>query len=148
MNTLRELEKLGQSIWLDYIRRDLITGGGLKRLIEEDGLSGVTSNPTIFAKAIAGDSEYDAAISTILATSPELDSPALFEAIEVEDICMAADVLRPVYDKTHGNDGYVSIEVSPHLAYDHDRSVAEARRLWEEVRRPNLLVKIPATMEG
>jgi transaldolase len=148
MNPLRELEQLGQSIWLDYIRRDLITSGGLKRLIEEDGLSGVTSNPTIFSKAITDDSEYDAAISKLLATSPELDSPALFEATEVEDICMAADVLRPVYDKSNGNDGYVSIEVSPHLAYDYARSVSEARRLWEQVHRPNLMVKIPATIEG
>jgi transaldolase len=148
MNSLRQLQQLRQSIWLDYIRRDLITSGKLQKLIDEDGLSGITSNPTIFAKAISSDTEYDAAIQQILKKSPDIDSPALFGRIEVEDLQMAADLLRPVYDRTDGNDGFVSIEVSPHLAYDTNASISEARRLWGEVDRPNLMVKIPATCEG
>ncbi len=148
MNSLRQLEQLGQSIWLDYIRRDLITSGKLQKLIEEDGLSGITSNPTIFAKALSGDSEYDSVIQRGLKTTPGLESSALFELIEVEDLQMAADLFRPVYERTNGNDGFVSIEVSPHLAYDANASIAEARRLWAEVDRPNLMVKIPATCEG
>ena len=118
MDSLRELQQLGQSIWLDYLRRDLITSGRLQQLLEEDGVSGITSNPTIFEKAIAGDSEYDAAIQAILHNSPEIDSATLFERIEVEDIRMAADALRPIYDRTNGDDGFVSIEVNPYLAYD------------------------------
>lgn len=148
MNSLRKLTELGQSIWLDYIRRDLITSGKLQRLVEEDGVSGVTSNPTIFAKALADEDEYDSAIHQILIANPDIDSRSLFEKIEIEDLQMAADVLRPIYDRTDGNDGFVSIEVSPHLAYATGRSIAEARRLWREVNRKNLMVKIPATPEG
>lgn len=148
MNPLREVQKLGQSIWLDYMRRDLITSGKLQRLIAEDGVSGITSNPTIFERAIAGDSEYDIVIQRILREFPEIDSAALFERIEVEDIRMAADVLRPVYENNNGADGFVSIEVNPHLAYKTEKSIAEARRLWREVNRPNLMVKIPATCDG
>jgi len=148
MDSLQELRQLGQSIWLDYIRRDLITSGGLKRLIQEDGVSGITSNPTIFAKALSEDSDYDSVIAQILRESPELDSPALFEKIEIEDLRMAADALCSVYDQSNGDDGFVSIEVSPKIAYDPDQSVSEARRLWAEVARPNLMVKIPATHEG
>jgi transaldolase len=148
MNPLREVEALGQSIWLDYMRRDLITSGKLQQLVDEDGISGITSNPTIFEKAISAGSDYDSAIQKILSTSPEIDSATLFEQLEVEDIRMAADVLRPIYDRTKGNDGFVSIEVNPHLAYYTDRSVAEAQRLWTEVDRPNVMVKIPATCEG
>jgi transaldolase len=148
MNPLKQLTQLGQSIWLDYMRRDLVTSGKLHRLIDEDGVSGITSNPTIFAKALHGDSEYDSAIRRFLHDSPDLDHQSLFERIEVEDLQMAADVLRPVYDRTGGNDGFASIEVSPHLAYDTERSIAEARRLWTEVDRKNLMVKIPATCEG
>jgi len=148
MNPAREVQKLGQSIWLDYMRRDLITSGKLKRMIEEDGITGITSNPTIFEKAIAQSDQYDDAIQQLLQAYPEIDSATLFEKLEVEDIRMAADVLRPVYDHTGGNDGFVSIEVNPHLAYSTSRSIAEARRLWKEVDRPNLMVKIPATGEG
>lgn len=148
MNPLRQLTAIGQSIWLDYIRRDLITSGKLRRLIEDDGVTGITSNPTIFAKALAGDSEYDSAIRAILSTSPDLNTHTLFERIEAEDLQMAADLLRPIYDRTDGDDGFVSIEVSPHLAYDTKRSIAEARRLWKQVERRNLMVKIPATSEG
>src|SRR5205823_2927609 len=148
MNPLREVEALGQSLWLDYMRRDLITTGKLQQMMDEDGISGITSNPTIFEKAISAGSDYDSSIQKILQTSPEIDSATLFERLEVEDICMAADVLRPIYDRTKGNDGFVSIEVNAHLAYDTAGSVAEAHRLWSEVDRPNLMVKIPATSEG
>jgi transaldolase len=148
MNPLREVQASGQSIWLDYMRRNLITAGQLQRMIEEDGLSGITSNPTIFEKAISAGSEYDSPIQKILRNAPEIDSATLFEQIEVEDIRMAADVLRPIYDRTNGDDGFVSIEVNPHLAYDTSRSISEAHRLWNEVDRPNLMVKIPATTEG
>jgi len=148
MNRLKELQAIGQSVWLDYIRRDLITSGKLRRMIDEDGISGVTSNPTIFAKAIAGDTHYDESVSRMQNEAPDLDSPMLFEKIEIEDIRMAADVLRPTYDRTSANDGYVSIEVDAALAYDSAQSIAEARRLWSEVSRPNLMVKIPATVEG
>lgn len=148
MNSLREVQKLGQSIWLDYMRRDLITSGELKRLIEEDGISGITSNPTIFDKAISAGNQYDATIDKILRQNPHTEPAVLFERIEVEDIRMAADALRPVYDQTSGDDGFISIEVNPHLAYDTSASISEARRLWSEVDRPNLMVKIPATCEG
>lgn len=148
MNPLREVEALGQSIWLDYMRRDLITTGKLQQLMDEDGISGITSNPTIFEKAISAGSDYDSSIEKIVRTSPEIDSATLFEQLEVEDIRMAADVLSPIYDRSKGNDGFVSIEVNAHLAYDTAGSIAEAHRLWNEVDRPNLMVKIPATSEG
>jgi transaldolase len=148
MNSLRQLTELGQSVWLDYIRRDLITSGQLKRLIEEDGVSGITSNPTIFEKALSSGRDYDTAIESILSHSPDLDSVRLYESIEVKDVQMAADALAAVYDRSRGNDGFVSIEVSPHVAYNTARSISEARRLWAEVNRKNLMVKIPATGEG
>src|ERR1700688_1182059 len=141
MNPLREVQASGVSIWLDYMRRNLITAGQLQQMIEEDGLSGITSNPTIFEKAISAGSEYDSPIQKILRNAPEIDSATLFEQIEVEDIRLAADVLRPIYDRTNGDDGFVSIEVNPHLAYDTKRSISEAHRLWSEVGRPNLMVK-------
>ena len=146
-NLLLELKAHGQSVWLDYIRRNLITSGELKRLVEE-GLGGLTSNPTIFDKAIAGSSDYDEQLQQLLAADPNMPSLALFDAIEIADIQAAADVLRPVYDKTGGADGFVSIEVSPALAKDTAGSIAEARRLWNAVKRPNLMVKIPGTPEG
>ncbi|HZS50739.1 MAG TPA: bifunctional transaldolase/phosoglucose isomerase [Bryobacterales bacterium] len=148
MNPLKQLEKEGQSVWLDYIRRNLITGGELSRLVVEDGLKGVTSNPTIFEKAIAGSSDYDQPLRELLAKNPGADTRALFESIAIEDIRMAADVLRPVYDQTGGADGFVSIEVAPQLAHDTAATIAEARRLWSSVGRPNLMVKVPATKEG
>ncbi|MGC2322602.1 MAG: transaldolase [Terriglobales bacterium] len=146
-NLLLELKTHGQSVWLDYIRRNLITSGELKRLVEE-GLGGLTSNPTIFDKAIAGSSDYDEQLQQLLAADPNMPSLALFDAIEIADIQAAADVLRPVYDKSGGADGFVSIEVSPGLAKDTAGSIAEARRLWNAVKRPNLMVKIPGTPEG
>jgi transaldolase/glucose-6-phosphate isomerase len=148
MNPLKELEEQGQSIWLDYIRRNLILSGELKRLVEEDGLRGVTSNPTIFEKAIAGSTDYDDAFRALLAKNPNADAGYLYEPLAIEDIQMAADVLRSVYDSTHGDDGYVSLEVSPHLAHDTEATINEARRLRAAVGRPNLLIKVPATPEG
>ncbi len=147
-NPLRELRDLGQSVWLDDIRRDLLTGGGLARLVEEDGLAGVTSNPSIFEKAIAGSDLYDAQIRALLAADPGLSTGDLYEALVVDDIRGAADVLAPVWEASGGADGYVSLEVSPHLARDTAGTVAEARRLWERVDRPNLMIKVPATPEG
>ena len=148
MNSLKQLQDCGQSIWLDYIRRDLITSGEFQRLVEEDGVHGVTSNPTIFDKAITAGTAYDDALRLLLLTDPNRDAPMLFESLEIEDLQMAADILRPVYDQTEGADGFVSIEVSPRLAYDTAASIAEAQRLWKAVNRPNLMVKIPSTVAG
>jgi transaldolase len=148
MNRLRQLRELGQSIWLDYIRRDLITSGDLNKMVDQDGLTGLTSNPTIFEKALANGDLYDSSIQRILRDSPEIASRTLFEKIEVEELQMAADALQPVYERTSGDDGFVSIEVSPHLAYNTEKTISEARRLWTEVNRRNLMVKVPATPEG
>lgn len=148
MNSLQQLRQLGQSIWLDYIRRDLITSGELERLIKEDGVTGITSNPTIFAKAIAAGSFYDDSIKAAIAQDLDADPKTIFERIEIEDLRMAADLLRPIYERTGGEDGFVSIEVSPRLAYETEATIDEARRLWRSVDRPNLMVKVPATAEG
>jgi transaldolase len=148
MNPLKQLQGYDQSIWLDYIRRDLITSGEFQRLVQEDGVQGVTSNPTIFDKAITAGTDYDASLRSLLAADPETDPLNLFEKLEVEDLQMAADVLRPVYDQTDGADGFVSIEVAARLAYDIAGSIEEARRLWKAVNRPNLMVKIPSTVQG
>jgi transaldolase/glucose-6-phosphate isomerase len=146
-NPLQELHKYGQSVWLDYIRRSLITSGELKRLIEEDGLGGVTSNPAIFEKAITGSTDYaDALIE--LQKRKDLDAMAIYEIIAIKDIQDAADTLRPVYERTNKRDGYVSLEVSPFLAHDTEGTINDARRLWRAVQRPNLMVKVPATAEG
>jgi transaldolase/transaldolase/glucose-6-phosphate isomerase len=148
MNPLKELAGQGQSVWLDYIRRNLIVGGELKRLVEEDGVRGVTSNPTIFEKAIAGSTDYDDALRVILAEKPDTEVDKLYEPLAIEDIQMAADTLRPVYDSSNGDDGYVSLEVSPHLAHDTEKTISEAKRLRGAVNRPNLMVKVPATPAG
>ncbi len=148
MSRIKRLAEHGQSVWLDYIRRSLVTGGGLARLIEEDGVSGMTSNPTIFEKAIAGSSDYDEAIASLLAEEREIDTQALYDRLAVEDIRMAADALRPAFDAAGGADGFVSLEVSPHLAGDTAGTVADARRLWAVVARPNLMIKVPATPAG
>jgi transaldolase len=147
MNPVQEAKRLGQSIWLDYIRRDLITSGELKKLVES-GLSGMTSNPTIFQKAIAQSDEYDEALQAILKSSPDADIKTIYERLAVEDIRMVADILRPVYDETGGLDGFVSLECSPHLAYDTDNTIVEARHLWQLVNRPNVLIKVPSTPQG
>ncbi len=145
-NPLLELQKFGQSVWLDYIRRDLITSGELKRLIENDGLRGMTSNPSIFEKAIAGSNDYAAFLNQLIAQG--LGAGDIFERIAVRDIQDAADTLLPVYKSTNKRDGYVSLEVSPTLARDTQGTIEEARRLWKEVARPNIMIKVPGTPEG
>ncbi|PDT89848.1 transaldolase [Bradyrhizobium sp. Y36] len=147
MNPVKELEKHGQAVWLDFLARGFIAKGDLKRLIDTDGVKGVTSNPSIFEKAIGSSDEYDAPIGKALKRGDRTVAD-LFEAVAVEDIQNAADVLRPVYDRLKGGDGYVSLEVSPYLAMDTAGTVAEARRLWKDVGRKNLMVKVPATPEG
>jgi transaldolase/glucose-6-phosphate isomerase len=147
MNPALALQKHGQVVWLDFLARGFIEDGGLKKLIEEDGLCGVTSNPSIFEKAIDGSDEYDEAIRRRLQQS-DCAVGELYERLAVEDIQHAADVLRPVYDKSGGADGYVSIEVSPYLAMQTDATIEEAKRLWREVDRENLMIKVPATEAG
>ncbi|MCI4324263.1 MAG: bifunctional transaldolase/phosoglucose isomerase [Thermoplasmata archaeon] len=148
MTRLADLLARGQSPWLDYIRRSLITSGDLQRMVTNDGITGVTINPTIFEKAIAGSHDYDEALRTLLAHEPHLTPAELYERLAVEDVRLAADVLRPVFDRTNGRDGFVSLEVAPGLSHDTAGTVAEARRLWAEVGRPNLLIKVPGTPEG
>ena len=148
MNPLEQILQCGQSIWLDSISRDLINSGELQRLVTEDKLRGVTSNPTIFEQTINQGNSYDDALRALLKADRQQTDKALFEALAVADIRKATDVLRPVYDATQGGDGYVSLEVSPHLAYDTDGTIAEAKRLWDAVQRPNLMIKIPATPAG
>src|SRR5882672_7403946 len=147
VNPLKQLQALGQSIWLDYIRRDLLTGGELKRLIEEDGLQGMTSNPAIFEKAIAGSTLYQDFLDS-LTNRADLDAKGRYELLAIRDIQDAADLLRPVYQSTNRRDGYVSLEVSPYLAHDSNGTIEEARRLWKTVARENVMIKIPGTPEG
>lgn len=146
-NPLRALLGYGQSMWLDYIRRDLITSGSLKKLIEEDGLRGMTSNPAIFEKAIGESSLYDDMLKS-LASRPDLDATARYEQIAIRDIQDVADVLRPVYESSKFRDGYVSLEVSPLLALKTQETIDEARRLWKTVHRENVMIKVPGTAEG
>ncbi|MEQ1948685.1 MAG: transaldolase [Bryobacteraceae bacterium] len=146
-NHLKELAHFGQSIWLDYIRRSLMTSGELHRMIEKDGLGGMTSNPAIFEKAITGGEEYAEFIHELKKDS-SLDAKAIFEKLAIRDIRDAADALRPVSDKTNRRDGYVSLEVAPTLANDTQGTIEEARRLWKEVARPNLMIKVPGTAAG
>jgi transaldolase/glucose-6-phosphate isomerase len=147
MNPVKELEKHGQAVWLDFLARGFIARGDLKRLIETDGVKGVTSNPAIFEKAIDSSDEYDGSVGNALKRGDRTVAD-LFETLAVEDIQNAADVLRPVYDRMKGLDGFVSLEVSPYLAMDTAGTVAEARRLWKHVDRKNLMIKVPATPEG
>ena len=146
-NRLSAVYALGQSIWYDNIRRGLITSGDLQKLIDDDAVVGVTSNPTIFEKAIDGSTDYDDAIKHVVSQGIT-DPKQVFEAIAVEDIQMAADVLRPIYERTDGLDGYISLEVSPVAANDTQKTIAEARHLFHRVSRPNVMIKIPATEEG
>ena len=145
-NPLKKLETLGQSVWLDYIRRDLIASGELLRLIEEDGLRGMTSNPSIFEKAIADSHDYDEDIRAMALEGK--DANAIYEALSQGDVQSAADAFRPVYERTDGKDGYVSLEVNPHLAHDTQGTIGEARRLGAALNRPNVFIKVPATSEG
>jgi len=145
-NPLKKLETLGQSIWLDYIRRDLISSGKLRRLIDDDGLTGMTSNPAIFEKAIAESNIYDQDIRDL--ALKKKDVKGIYEALSQRDVQSAADEFRSVYEKTDGKDGYVSLEVNPHLAHDTKGTIEEARLLWTALNRPNVFIKVPATSEG
>jgi transaldolase/glucose-6-phosphate isomerase len=147
MNPVKKLESHGQAIWLDFLARGFVAKGDLQKLIDSDGVKGVTSNPSIFEKAIGSSDEYDAPIGKAL-QSGDLPVADLFETLAIEDIQHAADVLKPVYDRLKGRDGFVSLEVSPYLALDTKATIVEAERLWKNVARKNLMVKVPATTEG
>src|SRR5947207_4123740 len=146
MNRLKQLENLGQSIWLDFLSREFLDGADFKRLIEEDGLKGRTSNPSIFEKAIDKGKEYDADIRNYV--EADCDIGTIFRKLAIADIRKAADAFRPISDRLNRADGFISMEVSPYLAYNTEKTVAEAKSLWQEIARPNLMVKIPATQEG
>jgi transaldolase / glucose-6-phosphate isomerase len=146
-NPLKGLLTSGQSFWLDYIRRNLFTTGELARLVKDDGLRGMTSNPAIFEKAIAGSTDYVQELQE-LAKRKDLDAKGVYEQLAIHDIQKAADVLRSVYDESKRHDGYVSLEVSPGLAHKTQESIEEARRLWKAVGRENIMIKVPGTVEG
>ena len=148
LNLLRQLNAAGQSVWYDNLQRSMLTSGQLARMIAEDDLRGITSNPTIFEKAIGGSADYDEALRRQLQRDPQQSSRALFFALAVEDIRDAAQLLRPVYDATQGVDGMVSLEVSPHLAQDVDGTVREARELFARLAMPNVMIKVPGTVPG
>jgi transaldolase / glucose-6-phosphate isomerase len=144
---LAALHQHGQAPWLDFLSRKFVADGRLKALVERDGVTGVTSNPSIFEKTIGGSDDYDDALKSAL-NQGDRDVMSLYEALAVEDIRSAADVLLPVYKATKGHDGFVSLEVSPYLAMDTEATIAEAQRLWREVARDNLMIKVPATEPG
>src|SRR3954467_8754947 len=146
-NPLRTLQEYGQSVWLDFVSRELLKSGGLKKLIDEDGLRGVTSNPSIFEKAIGHGDDYDELIAAA-EKAGDLDPGALFESLAIHDIQEGADTLNSVYEQTQRRDGFISIEVSPYLAMQTHETIEEARRLWRNVGRRNLMVKVPATQPG
>jgi transaldolase/glucose-6-phosphate isomerase len=146
-NPIRALQTFGQSVWLDDLRRSLFTGGEFRRLIADDGLRGATSNPSIFEKAMAGSPDYVHALHGIEGHA-DMEPAALYEALAVRDIRDAADLLRPVYDSTGRADGYVSLEVSPYIAHDAAATIGEAKRLWKAVARENVMIKVPASVEG
>lgn len=145
-NPLLELESYGQSIWLDYLRRSSLEDGTFSRWIQQDGASGLTSNPSIFEKAIAESNDYDTAIHALEQLGKSAEE--IYQTLTIEDIQHAADLFRPLYDRLEGRDGYVSLEVSPTLAHDTAGTISEARHLWIAVSRPNLFIKVPATKEG
>jgi transaldolase/glucose-6-phosphate isomerase len=146
-NPLASLHEYGQAAWLDFLARRFLAEGGLQKLVEHDGLTGVTSNPSIFQQAIAGSADYDSALKKAEAEG-DCDVMALYERLAIDDIQHAADVLRPVFQATKGADGYVSLEVSPYLATNTDATIAEAQRLWRAVGRDNIMIKVPATRAG
>lgn len=148
MNNIHRLQDLGQSIWLDNIDRGMLDSGELERMIAEDGIGGITSNPSIFEKAISNGNHYNAAMIGQLARDPSQSGRELFYELAIEDIQAAADLFRPVYESSQGRDGMASLEVSPELAYDTEGTVREARELWQRVDRPNLMIKVPATQQG
>src|SRR5579864_1272055 len=145
-NALLGLQKYGQSVWLDYIRRNIILNGDLQKLIDQDGLRGITSNPSIFEKAIGGSNDYTDLLTQL--GKQGLPTGQIYERIVVRDIQDSADKLLPVYKSTNRRDGYVSLEVSPTLARDTQGTIEEARRLWKAVNRPNIMIKVPGTPEG
>src|SRR5436190_12820226 len=145
-NPLQKLADFGQSVWLDNIRRGLITSGELQRMINEDAVVGVTANPTIFEKAISGSKDYDSAIDELAKQGKS--SADIYKILLTEDIASAADIFRPTYDKTNALDGYISIEVAPSLAHDTQGTIKEALEFWDIIKRPNIFVKVPATEEG
>lgn len=145
-NPLQQLKTQGQSVWYDNIDRSQLTDGRFKRLLDEDGVVGVTANPTIFEKSISSGHAYDEQMTQLINAGKSTNE--IYEALVIQDIRTVADMLRPIYDRTHGQDGYVSLEVSPELARDTDKTIAEVRRFWQMVSRPNLMIKIPATQEG
>ena len=145
-NPLLKVYTFGQSIWLDLLRRGMVASGELERLIDEDGLRGMTSNPTIFDKAIGGSQDYEEAIRSLTLEGKSVEE--IYEALTLEDVQRAADEFRPLYERSQGGDGFVSLEVSPHLAHDTQRTMVEARRLWQALDRPNVMIKVPATPEG
>ncbi|HEY6100856.1 MAG TPA: transaldolase [Anaeromyxobacter sp.] len=146
-NPLRELARYGQSVWYDSLRRGILVSGELARYVEEDGLSGLTTNPAIYEKAIAGSRDYDAELAKLLPRR-DLDAKAVYEDLAIHDIQAAADLLRPVYERTRRRDGYVSLEVSPAVASDPEATRAEARRLWGALGRENVMIKVPGTPEA
>jgi transaldolase / glucose-6-phosphate isomerase len=145
-NPLRALLDFGQSPWMDYIRRDLLTSGRLKKMIDEDGLRGMTSNPTIFEKAITSSKDYADILEA--PEAKQLDANGVYEKIAIRDVQDAADIFKPVYQETKRRDGYVSLEVSPLLANDTKATINEARRLWKSVNRENVMIKVPGTEQG
>ncbi|HEU4959530.1 MAG TPA: transaldolase [Sphingomonas sp.] len=148
MGKLNELGDLGQAVWLDFLDRTFMAEGGLTKLVEQDGLTGVTSNPSIFEKAMGHGDAYDASLAEYDRAHPDAATIDRYEALAIEDIKTAADTLRPVYDRLGGKDGYVSLEVSPYIADDTDATIAEAAKLWKAVDKPNLMIKIPGTEAG
>ena len=147
MNPLEELSRFGQSVWLDYVRRGLIESGELRRMMDEFAIVGITSNPTIFNKAISGSTDYDQAMRALV-EGGERDAKTLFLRLAIDDIAMTADVLRPVYEQTSGGDGFVSLEASPDLAHDAAGTIVEVKELWGRLARPNVMIKVPGTVEG
>jgi transaldolase len=145
-NPLLQLKTVGQSVWYDNIDRSQLISGQFKRLLDEDGVVGVTANPTIFQKSISSGNAYDEQITQLIQEGKSTNE--IYEALVISDICTVADILRPIYDRTNRQDGFVSLEVSPELAHDTERTLAEVRRFWKMVDRPNLMIKIPATPEG
>jgi transaldolase len=145
-NPLLGLENFGQSVWIDYLRRKALDDGEIQGLINQDGVSGLTSNPSIFEKAIAGSPDYDRAIRSMALEGKSVEE--IYAALTIEDIQRAADHFRPIYDRLEGGDGFVSLEVSPKLAHDTTGTIIEARKLWVAVNRPNLFIKVPGTREG
>src|SRR5579875_3509610 len=145
-NPLLQLKTEGQSVWYDNIDRAQLVSGEFKRLLDEDGITGVTANPTIFEKSISSGQAYDEQMKQLIREGKSTNE--IYEALVIQDIRTVADLLRPIYDRTNGQDGYVSLEVSPDLAHDTEGTIAEVRRFWQMVDRPNLMIKIPATEEG